>query len=764
LDIASSAPTGAEGTGTPTTSHLAGGPQRHVSGLPGTRKTTEAAGSDLAMGDRGLPNAQAPARRDLASERDGRGTADSPSRSATLARAERGARLPAAAEAVDGASERGAAGLAAEQGGLASSLEVGAQVSVERGGSDAPPARRTITAEAAVAGHGTERVSVSLGRRDVQVHAGGSPSFETATSGMERSLTSASLPVAVDAEEAMPSQGNVDVSVTGRLEPGEIARRDAPRGNLPATRAVSSEAAPTDGSPAGIAPANMELASIVGRTAPSFAGGDSGTPLSKNGFGRFLPSLAEETGEAVMGMEDPNFAATTSGQRLVLGPGREEPGHRRGGLPVRNSADIGPGGLSASEPRDIGLPSRHAREESLLVHTTPRRFLLERSGMRPALETSAVEPTEFFERRDPDTRGRWVERFGGSPSAERAVELGLDYLAREQFEDGRWSLHQSPNDHGAEKVGFGQMSSDTAATGLALLSFFGAGYTHLGDKHRDTVRAGVDWLVERQKEDGDLFTGGSDYVWLYSHGIAAIALCEAYGMTRDPNLREPAQRAIEFIVRAQHKTLGGWRYQPGRESDTSVSGWQLMAMKSAQMAGLEIPEEAMARTAVWLDIAQADSGARYSYNPYAADTPRQRAGRAPNLAMTAEGLLMRMYLGWSGADERLRAGADHLSRNPPEFGSGANSKRDAYYWYYATQVMFHLGGERWTAWNERLRPLLEKSQRQEGTLAGSWSPVGPVPDRWGHAGGRLYVTTMHLLMLEVYYRHLPLFQSGAASR
>lgn len=765
-DIASSAPTGGDGAGTPSASHLAGGPQRHVSGLPGARKTTEAAGSDLAMGDRGPSSSQAPARRDLASERDGRGTADSPSQSATLARADRGVQLPAAAEADDGASEQGAAGLAAEQGGLASSLEVGTQVSVEKGGSDAPPARRTLATGTADTGHGTDAVAVSLGRKNLNGYTGQTPTFDAAASGVGRSLTVTALPVAIDTAEAMPSESTADGSVTGRLELGEIARREAPRGNLPAVRTASGAAAdvPAGERPAGVAPVNMEIASSVGRTAPSLAGGDPGASLSKTSRGGFLPSLAEETAEATGGMGDPNSATATSGQRLVLGPGREEPGRRRGGLPVRNSADIGPGGLSASDPRDVGLPSRHARDESLLVHTSPRRFLLERSGMRPALDATAVEPTEFFERRDPDTRGKWVEQFGGSPSAERAVELGLDYLTREQFEDGHWSLHQSPNDFGKEDVGFGQMSSDTAATGLALLSFFGAGYTHLGDKHRETVRAGVDWLVERQKDDGSLFTGGSEYVWLYSHGIAAIALCEAYGMTRDPALREPAERAIRFIVRAQHKTLGGWRYQPGHESDTSVSGWQLMAMKSAQMAGLEVPEEAMARTAKWLDIAQADGGTRYAYNPYAADTPQQRAGRSPNLAMTAEGLLMRMYLGWNRSDDRIRGGADHLLRNLPELGSGANSTRDAYYWYYATQVMFHVGGEHWAAWNERLRPLLEKSQQQEGALAGSWLPAGQNRDRWGHAGGRHYVTTMHLLMLEVYYRHLPLFQSGAASQ
>ncbi|HPP52672.1 MAG TPA: hypothetical protein PK777_06975, partial [Thermoguttaceae bacterium] len=85
--------------------------------------------------------------------------------------------------------------------------------------------------------------------------------------------------------------------------------------------------------------------------------------------------------------------------------------------------------------------------------------------------------------------------------------------------------------------------------------------------------------------------------------------------------------------------------------------------------------------------------------------------------------------------------------------------RDAYYWYYATQVMFQMAGPHWEAWNNRLRPYLETSQMKEGPLAGSWDPVRPVPDRFAHDGGRFYVTAMHLLMLEVYYRHLPLFKT-----
>ena len=129
--------------------------------------------------------------------------------------------------------------------------------------------------------------------------------------------------------------------------------------------------------------------------------------------------------------------------------------------------------------------------------------------------------------------------------------------------------------------------------------------------------------------------------------------------------------------------------------------------------------------------------------------------------MTSVGLLMRMYTGWRRDDPQLIRGAEYLRQNLPEIGSTGDGQRDTYYWYYATQVMFHMRGAYWEDWNERLHPLLVSSQEQVGPLAGSWDPYRPVRDRWAVHGGRLYVTTMNLLSLEVYYRHMPLYRQKA---
>lgn len=185
-----------------------------------------------------------------------------------------------------------------------------------------------------------------------------------------------------------------------------------------------------------------------------------------------------------------------------------------------------------------------------------------------------------------------------------------------------------------------------------------------------------------------------------------------------------------------------------------------MALKSAQMAGLEVPETTLEKVGQWIEFARAPGGgAQYVYNPNAEDNPQQRHGREPSRSMTAEALLMKLYLGSEPNDPEIRDGADLLRANLPEVGTAAQPTRDAYYWYYATQVMFQMQGNHWRAWDSRLRPLLVSGQVQQGPMAGSWNPGHPLPDRWGSAGGRHYVSTMHLLMLEVYYRHLPLYKT-----
>ena len=227
---------------------------------------------------------------------------------------------------------------------------------------------------------------------------------------------------------------------------------------------------------------------------------------------------------------------------------------------------------------------------------------------------------------------------------------------------------------------------------------------------------------------------------MYSHGIAAIALCEAYGMTQDPELKQAAQQALNFITAAQHSG-GGWRYKPGQPGDTSVVGWQVMALKSGEIAGLQVPQQTLAGAVRWLDSAEGkgNSRGRYGYT-----------GPGGSIAMTAEGLLCRQFLGSDRNDESVRPGADDLLTQLPKKG-----KDTSYYWYYGTQVMYHMQGEYWQQWNAAMRDLLIETQIKSGNLAGTWDAT----DSYEKSGGRIYATSLRLLMLEVYYRHLPLYRN-----
>ena len=234
-------------------------------------------------------------------------------------------------------------------------------------------------------------------------------------------------------------------------------------------------------------------------------------------------------------------------------------------------------------------------------------------------------------------------------------------------------------------------------------------------------------------------------------------------MTPDVELKSTAQRSLDVMVASQDPERGGWRYKPGVGSDTSVTGWFMMAFKSGQLAGLEVPGKTFELLESFINESQvSESNSHlYRYNPYALDTPQQRHGLKPTAVMTSVGLLMRLYTGWHRDRPEMIRGTDYLLQNLPEHGTRENSRRDTYYWYYATQVLFHMRGERWEQWHDRLYPMLIQSQVIDGENEGSWDPASPTPDLWARYGGRLYVTTMNLLSLEVSYRHLPLYDATA---
>lgn len=365
----------------------------------------------------------------------------------------------------------------------------------------------------------------------------------------------------------------------------------------------------------------------------------------------------------------------------------------------------------------------------------------------------------FGLRLDVNNRMKYVRLGGGNDASERAVVNGLNWFVRHQAPDGRWSLHQyhrhggsgcNCRDPGTEAY---VENNDTAATALGLLPFLGAGHTHKRQgPYQKHVLAALNYLIRKQDGKGDL--GGG----MYAHGLATIALCEAYGLApNDKVLRAAAQRAIYFIVSAQNPNHGGWRYQArSADGDTSVVGWQVMALRSGQMAGLEVPSRTLELASKWLDSCAKDKGAKYSYVPTSGASP----------AMTAAALLNRQYLGQYGPrTPELHQGCKYLLTNlPPEVPKNPGAARPPlggiYYYYYATQVLHHMEGDYWQKWNPRMRDFLIATQETSGHKAGSWDPAG---SDYGGRGGRIYTTSLAVLTLEVYYRYLPLYRRTAAS-
>jgi hypothetical protein len=343
--------------------------------------------------------------------------------------------------------------------------------------------------------------------------------------------------------------------------------------------------------------------------------------------------------------------------------------------------------------------------------------------------------------------------------SERAVAAGLNWLARHQSLSGQWSLdHRSRCKAGAACSGAGLFKSDAAATGLAILPFLAAGETHRGGgKYEKHVSDGLIWLMKQQQSSGDLSGPKGpkpDPKPMYAHSICAIALCEAYGMTkddqktRDEKLGSAARKAVNFIERAQNESTGGWRYTPGETGDTSVFGWQIMALKAAQLAGIEVDSVVFDRAQIWLNsVAKGERLGLYSYQPYREVTP----------TMTAVGMLSRQYLGISPKDPSILEGKAYLLQNLPDDTIARNS----YYWYYAALSLHNFDDEDWLNWNRRMRRILIESQAKEGCATGSWDPLKPSTDYYGEQGGRLMTTCLNTMTLEVSYRHLPLFQTDS---
>ena len=347
------------------------------------------------------------------------------------------------------------------------------------------------------------------------------------------------------------------------------------------------------------------------------------------------------------------------------------------------------------------------------------------------------------------------------PSSKDVIENALGWLARHQTpEKGYWDA-DGFFEHGHSPAdGRGYPLYDPGVTGLALLAYLGAGYTHQEGKYNKVVGETLRYLKRIQDREGCFGTQTGHF--MYSHIIATLALSEAYGMTRSPLLRRPVEKAVAFILKAQNPDPRGqgklgWRYtiQPG-DNDSSVTAWAVMALKSARTAGIEIKglDMAMQGARKWVDLMTDPDTGRVGYvqvgvSPVRAPGRTEKWPRNVSESITAAGMVVRVFTGDDPTKSvPIQKGIELLMKRLPRWDEKKGTV-DPYYWYYGTMLAFQAGGDTWKKWREPLQQAILAHQVAEGPNRGSWNPVGP----WGEDGGRVYMTAILTLAMEISHRY-----------
>ena len=331
---------------------------------------------------------------------------------------------------------------------------------------------------------------------------------------------------------------------------------------------------------------------------------------------------------------------------------------------------------------------------------------------------------------------------GGSAASEAAVEAALKWFSIHQRPDGSWTTQfdQCPSCQGKCRNSGNRpntVDDPASATALALLPFLGRGYTHKEGPYKQTVERGLAYLAGTVvRNRGQAYEKRNNHGG-YVQAVTTIALCEAYGMTQDGRLAGPSQLALNFIQEAQDPRGGGWMYRPKQAGCTSVTAFTLMALKSGHMAYLQINPLTITKASAFLDSVASDGGSQYGY-----------MDSSPRSSLGPPGILCRMYLGWKKEHPAIATAVARIAAKGPD-------KDNMYYNYYATQVVHHYGGDPWVSWNARMRDMLVSKQAKSGHEAGSWH------FSVDHATGRLWTTALSTLILEVYYRHLPIYQKNS---
>lgn len=364
------------------------------------------------------------------------------------------------------------------------------------------------------------------------------------------------------------------------------------------------------------------------------------------------------------------------------------------------------------------------------------------------------------------------------------IKAALDWLKDHQCHDGHWSgtefssattRKKAKITYNAEFVDPGRMGSDNGwsgesadmgLTGLSLMAFTAAGIEEKDADYGKAITRGIGYLLKRQRNDGGFFLGKED-MDIYAHATATIAVSEFYIIGGRDSLRPIIQAAASFILKAKSPNLG-WRYgiKP-EESDSSVTGWTLFALRSAQLAGAHMDTkeafEGAAKHFSWVTV-EVGGYSKTGYNRPPGDSERLRTANeyTKNSCMDAMHICSRLIMRnkeWTQETGSLKAQASYML-NKAEVPAWDHYKIDYYYWHFASLALFQMGDKYWQPWRKPLMDTLTQNQRgfRKGETAetaetldeyGSWDAV----DAWSKAGGRVYATAINCLTLQTEWRY-----------
>ena len=305
------------------------------------------------------------------------------------------------------------------------------------------------------------------------------------------------------------------------------------------------------------------------------------------------------------------------------------------------------------------------------------------------------------------------------------IKGALKWLASRQLPNGAWGTAGMEQSH------------PVAMTGYVLMAFQAAGQLPGEGEYGKNVSQGMQYLVDSIGPEG-MFANRNSGQYMYGHGVASIALAELYGSTKSPAIRAKFDRAIKLIISSQNKE-GGWRYRPvASDADVSVTVLQVVALRAAKNAGLDVPQTTIDNAVKYVKSCQHPASGGFTYQP----------GRDPGFARTAAAIYSLQVCGLYD-DPMVKRGAEYLTKN--------NERNDKWFTYgnfYAAPAMYMMGGEAWAKWYAQIKSLLLKNVSARGDTA-YWEPK---LDSGGDGVGPTYVTAVYTMILAMPYHYIPLYQ------